>query len=281
MKYGINSPGFGQFADPRVLAELAHIADDAGWDGYFIWDHVYFTAPGAPIAPIGDPWVTLAGMAAATSRIRLGTHVTPLPRRRPWKLAREVVTLDHLSNGRVTLGLGIGEDRFGREYSAFGEPADDRLHGEMLDEGIEVLRGLWSGEPFNYDGRHYHIDDVTFLPRPVQPDIPIWIGAWWPNKKPFRRAARCDGIAPIGAEGRLTPDDYREILAYISQFRDSDRPFDVSRTAMIPEGGPGEVADAIAPYEQAGVTWWLMPLEDDMGTLDEMRALVSKGPPRA
>jgi probable F420-dependent oxidoreductase len=281
MKYGINSPGFGQFADPRVLAELAHIADDAGWDGYFIWDHVYFTAPGAPIAPIGDPWVTLAAMAAATSHIRLGTHVTPLPRRRPWKLAREVVTLDHLSNGRITLGLGIGEDRFGREYSAFGEPADDRLHGEMLDEGIEVLRGLWSGEPFNYDGRHYHIDDVTFLPRPVQPDIPIWIGAWWPNKKPFRRAARCDGIAPIGAEGRLAPDDYREILAYISQFRDSDRPFDVSRTAMIPSGSPAETADAIAPYEQAGVTWWLMPLEDDMGSLDEMRALVSKGPPGA
>ncbi|HET9496200.1 MAG TPA: TIGR03619 family F420-dependent LLM class oxidoreductase [Chloroflexia bacterium] len=281
MRYGINSPGFGQFADPRLLAELARLAEDAWWDGYFIWDHVYFGAPGAPPAPIGDPWVTLAAMAAATSRIRLGTHVTPLPRRRPWKLAREVVTLDHLSNGRFTLGLGIGEDRFGREYSAFGEPTDDRLHGEMLDEGIDVLRGLWSGEPFSCHGKHYHIDDVTFLPRPVQPTIPIWIGAWWPHKKPFRRAARCDGIAPIGAEGRLSPVDYRDILAYVAQFRESGLPFDVSRTAFLPEGSPAEAAAAIAEYEQAGVTWWLQPLEDDMGTLDDLRAIVRKGPPRS
>lgn len=124
LRYGIYSPGFGAFSDPRVLADLAHLAEDAGWDGYFLWDHIYFTAPGAPIAPVGDPWITLAAMACATSRIRLGTVVTPVPRWHPWKLAREVVTLDHLSNGRVVLGVGIGSDSFGGDFSEFGEPPD-------------------------------------------------------------------------------------------------------------------------------------------------------------
>jgi probable F420-dependent oxidoreductase len=279
MKYGIYSPAFGEFSDPRVLAELAHVADDAGWDGFFLWDHIYFSAPGAPIAPIGDPWVTLAAMAAATSRIKIGTYVTPLPRRRPWQLAREVVTLDHLSNGRVVLGVGIGEDRFGREYSAFGEPTDNLTHGEMLDEGLDVLNGLWSGEPFTYHGKHYRIDDVTFLPRPVQPHIPIWAGGWWPNKKPFRRAARYDGIAPVGVQGRLRSDDYREMLAYVAGFREGDRPFDVVRAAKLPEGEPGAVAGAITEYEDAGVTWWLEPIEDDMAPLDDLRARIRKGPP--
>ena len=189
MKYAIYSPGFGAFSDPRILAGLAHDAEDAGWDGFFLWDHVLFTMFGN--APIGDPWITLAAMATATERIRLGTLVTPVPRRRPWMLARELTTLDHLSHGRMVLGVGIGEDRFGREYSAFGEPSGAATHAVMLDEGLDVITGLWRGEPFSYSGQHYHVEDVTFLPTPIQrPRIPIWVAGNWPHKKPFRRAAQ-------------------------------------------------------------------------------------------
>jgi alkanesulfonate monooxygenase SsuD/methylene tetrahydromethanopterin reductase-like flavin-dependent oxidoreductase (luciferase family) len=286
MRFGIYSPAFGAFSDPRVLADLAHEAEESGWDGYFLWDHVMFSAgpvrpPNPQNAPMADPWVTLAAMAMTTSRIRLGPVVTPVARRRPWKLAREAVSLDILAGGRAVLGVGIGGDQYGREFSAFGEPPDDHTHAEMLDEGLEVITGLWSGEPFSYQGKHYHVDNVQFLPRPVQqPRIPIWVAGNWPNKKPFRRAARWDGVAAGSVTGRLTPDDYREMATYINEFRTSTSPFDIVRTAMLPPGEPGEVAEAIAEYEQAGVTWWLVPLEDDMGPIEELRARIHKGPPR-
>jgi alkanesulfonate monooxygenase SsuD/methylene tetrahydromethanopterin reductase-like flavin-dependent oxidoreductase (luciferase family) len=279
MKFGIYSPGFGLFSNPRPLAELAHEAEDAGWDGYFLWDHILFTQFGD--APVGDPWVTLAAMAMTTSQIKLGTLVTPMARRRPWKLAREVTTLDHLTGGRVVLGVGLGKDVFGCEFSAFGEVADDKTHAEMLDEGLDVLGGLWGGEPFSYQGKHFSVDDVAFLPRPLQkPRIPIWLGGSWPNKAPFRRAARWDGISPGAVSGGLSPEHYREMLAYIGQFRTSNEPFDMVRPAPLPVGDASRVFEIIAEYEQAGVTWWLVPIEDDMGTLDELRNRIRQGPPR-
>ena len=280
MQFGIYSPGFGLFSNPRALAELAHEAEDAGWNGYFLWDHVLFTQYGN--APIGDPWVTLAAMAMTTSTIKLGTLVTPVARRRPWKLAREVTTLDQLSGGRMVLGVGVGKDVFGREFSAFGEPADDLTHAAMLDEGLDVLVGLWSGAPFSYRGEHYSVDDVTFLPRPLQePRVPIWVAATWPNKRPFRRAARWDGVSPQALGRALLPADYRHIAAYMRQFRTLSSPFDIVRPAVLPSGDPGRVKQIIADYEEAGVTWWLVPVEDDMGTLEELRALVRQGPPGA
>lgn len=154
MQFAIDIPNFGVYSDPHLLAELAHEAEEAGWDGFFVWDHINYKivdSPG-PVA-IGDPWVQLAAIAMRTSQIKIGPMVTPLPRRRPWKLARETATLDHLSRGRLIFGIGLGSER-SKEYSTFGEVTDPRVHGEMLDEGLEVLTRLWSGEEFNYEGKN-------------------------------------------------------------------------------------------------------------------------------
>src|SRR5215218_8071647 len=205
MKYAIHAPNFATYSDPRALAELAHEAEDAGWDGFFLWDHVFWKVPQPE--PVADTWTVLAAMAALTTRIMLGPLITPLPRRRPWTVARQAVTLDHLSGGRVVLGVGIGGDWFG-DYSTFGEPAGDREHGEMLDEALAVITGLWTGEAFSYSGRHYTVKEAHFVPRPVQqPRIPIWVAGVWPNKKPFRRAALWDGVAAEARDdvGYLTP----------------------------------------------------------------------------
>jgi alkanesulfonate monooxygenase SsuD/methylene tetrahydromethanopterin reductase-like flavin-dependent oxidoreductase (luciferase family) len=188
MQFAVDIPNIGDFADPHTVAELAHEAEECGWDGFFLWDHIGADWP----VPLTDPWVLLAAVALRTSRVRLGPMVTPLPRRRPWKLAREAVTLDHLLRGRLILGVGIGG---GGEYSCFGELDDARAHGAMLDEGLTVLQGLWSGEPFSFSGAHYQIHGAHFLPRPAQAQIPVWVAGIWPNKPPFRRAARWDGRA--------------------------------------------------------------------------------------
>ena len=163
MRFCISIPNFGEYADVRRLAELAKEAEENGWDGCFLWDHIN----GWTQEPMVDPWVALAVMAAATSRIRLGTMVTPLARRRPWKLARETVTLDHLSGGRLILGVGLGFPPE-EEFTRLGEDADDRARARKLDEGLAVLTGLWSGEPFSFQGDEFEIDEATFLPRPLQ-----------------------------------------------------------------------------------------------------------------
>ena len=213
MRFAINVPNFGPFGHPRIMAELAQEVEAAGWDGMFIWDHMLWTWP--ENYPVTEPWVTLGAMAMVTERIRLGPMVTPLPRRRPWQVARQAVTLDQLSNGRAVLGVGIGGDWFG-DYSRFGEPADDRTHGQQLDEALEVVTGLWGGIPFSYAGQHYSIKETQFLPAPIQqPRIPIWVAGVWPGTKPFRRAAQYDGVAPIprGENTRLTPEDVGEMTA--------------------------------------------------------------------
>jgi len=160
MHFALNLPHFGPHADARLLADLARQAEDTGWDGFFIWDHV--AMPEA--APVVDPWVALTSCAMRTSRIRLGTMVTPLPRRRPWKLARETASLDQLSGGRLTLGAGTG--LFEQEFGDLGEESDPKARGDMLDEALEVLTGLWSGKPFSHEGRHYRLRDAHFLPPP-------------------------------------------------------------------------------------------------------------------
>ncbi len=275
MRFAINTPNFGDFANPHLVAELAHEAEDSGWDGYFLWDHIGADWPDA----VADPWIELAAMALSTSRILIGPIVTPMPRRRPQKLARETVTLDHLSNGRLVLGVGIGSDS-GREYSCYSELPDDKLHGEMLDEGLEVLTRMWSGEKFSYEGQHYSITNAHFLPRPrQQPRIPIWVAGVWPNKKPFRRAAQWDGVCPMGRDGVMTPDDFRDMLAYIEEYRTSDAPFDVVRGARTPGKDAGEDAAIVAPYAEAGVTWWSEGF-DWNDTLEAVRARIHTGPPQ-
>src|SRR5438105_3220870 len=166
MRYGVSVPNFGSFADVRKTAELARDAERAGWDGFFLWDHISAAASFDDKTPIADPWIMLAAIALATERIRIGTMITPLPRRRPWKVARETVTLDHLSGGRLVLGVGLGFPP--EEYSLFGEDADDRVRGRKLDEALDVLTGLWSAKRFRFEGEHYTVRETTFSPAPRQ-----------------------------------------------------------------------------------------------------------------
>ena len=228
MRFGIELGPWGDFADPGVLAELAREAEAAGWDGFFVWDAMVYDPPGVLTAK-ADPWVALAAVAMATERVKLGPMVTPLPRRRPWKLAREAVSLDQLSDGRLILGVGLG-DPSEEEFAWFGESGiDHATRARMLDEVLAILDGLWRAEPFSFTGEHYRLHEMTFAPPPRQsPRIPIWVGGWWPNTAPMRRAARWDGVAPGRLGAPLTPADLRALVAYIGEQRTSTDPFDVA-----------------------------------------------------
>jgi alkanesulfonate monooxygenase SsuD/methylene tetrahydromethanopterin reductase-like flavin-dependent oxidoreductase (luciferase family) len=278
MRYAFDTPQFGAYANPKLLAELAREAEDAGWDAFFIWDHVQVNWPD----PVADPWIALAAMAIATKRILLGPLVTPLYRRSPWKLARETVTLDHLSDGRLVLGVGLGGDMFG-EISTFDHPLDDRIRAAMLDESLAVLLGLWSGEKFSHDGTYYKVRETQFLPVPLQkPRIPIWVAGSWPRKPPFRRAARLDGVVPVSSdiEKSLTPDDTRAIVEFIKSHRTSDAPFDLVHSGETPGVSAEQDREIVAPYAAAGATWWLEGILPWKTSLDKVRARIRKGPPR-
>jgi alkanesulfonate monooxygenase SsuD/methylene tetrahydromethanopterin reductase-like flavin-dependent oxidoreductase (luciferase family) len=275
MRYALNLPPFGAFADVHALALLAREAEEAGWDGFFLWDHLQ-AQPGVPVA---DPWVALCAIALQTRRLRLGALVTPLPRRRPWKFARETVSLDHLCAGRLIVGVGIGGDTWFGEYRTFGESVDDRVHGAMLDEGLEVLTGLWSGQPFQHQGPYYTVRDALFLPPPLQtPRIPLWIAGIWPNKAPMRRAARWDGVCPIVEGHTMHPAEVRDMLTYIRKYRSADEPFDVVLGGSLGTRDPMEMADLLRRYAEAGVTWWQEGFLWQ-NTLDEVRARILQGPP--
>jgi alkanesulfonate monooxygenase SsuD/methylene tetrahydromethanopterin reductase-like flavin-dependent oxidoreductase (luciferase family) len=275
MYFAINTPNFGVYSDVRLLAELAHEAEEAGWDAFFIWDHIGSGPEWS--APFADPWLALVAMALATTYIKLGPIVTPLPRRRPWKVAREAVTLDRLSNGRLILGAGIGTDQ-AREFSCFGENADDKLHGEMLDEGLEVLTRLWSGETFSFTGKHYQLTDACFLPTPVQqPRIPIWLAGVWPHKKPFRRAAQWDGVCPIGSERELTAQDFREITAYM-QTQPTSASFNIVASGHTTGTDKEQDRATVQSFAEAGATWWQEGF-DWTYSLEQVRARIQHGPP--
>ncbi len=288
MKYGIYVPNFGEFGDARVLADLARDAEAADWDGFFIWDHIWpflsekplwrdrTTVLSLPPQPLADAWIALTGIAMSTERIRFGALVTPLARRRPHKVAREAVTLDHLSGGRLVVGAGLGTPP-DSEFERFGEESDDRVRAAKLDEALDVLTGLWSGRPFAHKGAYYTVRGATFLPSPLQrPRIPIWAAGIWPHKAPMRRAARFDGVFPqhVYFESNvLHPDDYRALRACIADYRTSDAPFDIVHYAgNNPAREPGE----IARYEETGVTWWLEAYET---TVAQARSRIRLGPP--
>src|SRR5919112_3690776 len=195
MRSGLFLPLFDALADPAVVARVAREAEEAGWDGFFLWDHIRWREP---VRAVGDTQVTLAAIATATERIRFGPMVTPLARRRPAKVARETAALDLLSGGRLTLGVGLGSDRFASEFSITGEELDDRRRARMLDESLEILAAAWSGEPVRHRGEHYTVDGMSFLPRPVQrPAIPVWVAGFYGKPRPMRRAARYQGFFPI------------------------------------------------------------------------------------
>lgn len=265
MRYGLFLPVFGDLAEPAVVARLAAEAEAAGWDGAFVWDHVAYAAP---VTDIADPWITMAAMACSTSTIRLGPMITPLPRRRPVKVAREVATLDRLSGGRLTLGVGIGGDT-SNELSGCGETADARQRGAMLDEALGILAAAGSGEVLTHRGPHYVADGFAVLPRPIQPHVPVWVAARWGNPAPLRRAARHDGVFPIGLE---SPDQLAELVATVSSQRTATGPYDVA------VGGP--VEQDPRPWADAGATWWLTSFSPYTLTEVEVRAAITAGPPR-
>jgi len=272
MRFGISIPNF---AEPEALLQVARDTEQGGWDGFFLWDHVLVDV-GAP-PPVCEPWTVLAAAATMTSRVRLGTMVTPLARRRPWVLARQVTTVDHLSHGRAVLGVGLGVPPEA-EYAAFGESADPAEHAALVDEGLDVIDALWTGEPVTHTGPRHRLRDVTFLPRPVQrPRVPIWSAASLPARAGIRRAARWDGIVPIYASGEefrpVTPDEVAGIVEEISSRRTSDGAFDVVVWVLA------EDAEACAEYERAGATWLIHGPAPGDDWLDDARSIAAGGPP--
>lgn len=257
IKRGIAVPCFGE--DPAELIDLGIAAEREGFDGYFLWDHMVFSNSGDG-PPILDPWLVLAVVAAKTSRIKLGTMVTPVPRRRPWQLARETATLDRLSGGRLILGVGIGSPSYG-DFGIFGDATGERERAELLDEGLDIMAGLWSGERFSFKGEHFSIDPVRFTPTPVQrPRIPVWIAGVLPNRRPIERAARWDGMVPIcyDANGLVRPTaaEIAEATGRIGGLRGSAAGYDMAVWAEV-ASQPGEVAELAVPYAEAGATWWI------------------------
>jgi alkanesulfonate monooxygenase SsuD/methylene tetrahydromethanopterin reductase-like flavin-dependent oxidoreductase (luciferase family) len=241
---------------------------------------------------IADPWVALAGMATATTTLKLGTLITPVARRRPWKLARELVTLDQLSNGRVIFGVGLGEpgeDDFGR----FGEDPDARTRAARLDEGLALIDAFQRGEPVQFDGAHYTVDSPAFKPGPVQqPRIPVWVGGNFPNRLPMRRAARWDGYVPIAWKpGYMSLEDWDEAMAVIAAERDSDTPLTRVQASRVPGNDPAEDAAIVAPYADYGIEWWVEMVDPFLdyeswskpwpsGAVGDMQARIRRGPPR-
>jgi alkanesulfonate monooxygenase SsuD/methylene tetrahydromethanopterin reductase-like flavin-dependent oxidoreductase (luciferase family) len=261
-------PPFGQLADPRLLAALAAEAEEAGWDGVFLWDHVVYRPPADAVL---DAWIALAAIAAATTRVRLGPMVTPLARRRPHVVARQVAALDLLSEGRFVLGAGLGLDASGGELSRFGEELDDRIRAGMLDEALGLLDALLRGERVDHAGEHYVARDVRFLPPPQQqPRPPIWLAGRWPNGAPLRRAARYDGVFVIDLPDVAALARVRRAVTAARPQDRADEPFD-----FVVADVPGSDA---RPWRDAGATWWLTNLDAFTTTLDQARRLAAAPP---
>ncbi len=291
MRYGIQTPPLGDYADARLLASLARDAEDAGWDGFFVWDDVI---PEGQMSA-ADPWIATAAIALHTERIRIGILVTPLPRRRPWIVARQTATLDRLSGGRFIQGVGTGGGP--HEWDNVGDEGDARVRGAMLDEALDILAGLWTGEPFSYAGTHYKMEDfVRFTPTLVQtPRIPIWVAGQWPNKKPARRAARWDGYFPIDrnfAYDHMMPLDLtREAIEFVREQRRinglADAPFDFAHWGISSGKDSAQDAALAAAFAGVGVTWWMENLSpwvygwDQQGAwpVEAMRERILAGPP--
>lgn len=270
MRYGVIITG-GAVHEQVAMARLA---EERGWDGVFTWDGIHV----GDAMEVHDPWVLMAAFASATERVRLGAVVQPLARRRPWKVAREAVTLDHVSDGRLVLCVGLGatdDSGFGR----VGEPTDRRTRAEKLDEALEILTGLWTGEPFGYEGRHYRFPPMAFRPTPVQrPRIPVWVVGGWPSQRSMARAARYDGVLPTPLRGRAyDPALIAEVRAWIGERRSLDG-YDVVIEGTTP-ADPREAAAQVAPWEEAGATWWIE--SDWESPPEQVRRRIEAGPPHA
>lgn len=276
IRFGLDVPIDGRYADPFMTLDLAQEAEEAGWDGFFIQDFIYSAGP------ILDPIVTLAAIALRTRTIRLGAFMTALPRRRPWKLAREMATLDLLSGGRMIMGVGLGFQE--QEFTAFGEEVDLRVRAEKLDEGLDLISQFWQGGPVQFEGKHYRVDLPALLPKPVQqPRIPIWVSGGWPRRKPFRRAARWDGIYVMTnnqeTNASLMPEEVVQIKETIDAARrvapGSQAKIDIAVNCTTPlDNRVG--AEMVRPYIEAGATWCVQLAPEDP---QEYRKRIQAGPP--
>jgi alkanesulfonate monooxygenase SsuD/methylene tetrahydromethanopterin reductase-like flavin-dependent oxidoreductase (luciferase family) len=272
MRYGIVVANLGEYSDPRVAVQLARAAEEAGWEAFFVWDHLGFVWG----QPSCDPWVVLGAVAASTTRLKLGTALTPLARRRPQVVANAVASLDLLSRGRVVFGAGLGG--VAEEFTAFGDPGDAKERAVRLDEGLTILDRLWSGASVTHRGPHYAVEGITLAPLPLQrPRVPIWIGG--EGSPALRRAARWDGwLAPAtNPDGTMakSPERIAEMVAEIRRQRTTDAPFEVA------VDGYSESGDPTLPraYEAAEATWWLESIHGTRGPLDENMARIEAGPP--
>jgi alkanesulfonate monooxygenase SsuD/methylene tetrahydromethanopterin reductase-like flavin-dependent oxidoreductase (luciferase family) len=262
MRFGLHLPNFAAFSDPRQVAELARSAEEAGWEGFFPWDHVVRSEGDFPLI---DPWVTMGAIAQATERILLGPMVTPLSRRRPWNVARHLTTLDHLSVGRLIFGVGLGVTT-GPELANFGELIDPKIRGDMLDEGLDILRSSWTGQPVDHHGQHYRVDHITFLPRPVRPGgIPIWAATERVKGRPVRRAAGLDGVFPFG----LPPAALPELIDNVA----AQRPAGIDGYEFVAAG-----TDDWSAWQSHGATWWLHVLPWNQ-PFEISQKIVAAGPP--
>lgn len=270
--------------DLKNIGELAHQAEQAGWDGVFIPDCISIETKTIPAVPFYDPWIALGIVAARTSRIHFGTMVTAMPRRRPWKLARETMTLDHLSNGRFILAVGLGAAADDAGFYKVGEAMDLKTRAELLDEGLEILAGCWSGKPFSFQGKHYQVDHMTLVPAPIQsPRIPIWVVGVWPKTKSVNRALRWDGIIPQKYKPKpkemyMKPEEIAEVRALVEKNRKAPGMFDIIASGTTPGKNNKRAIQQVQPYAEAGATWWL---EAAWGAAAEkVRAHIQQGPPR-
>jgi hypothetical protein len=272
MKFGFVLPN----GDAQTAADFACAAEQAGWDGFFVWEPVWGI----------DAWICLTAAAMRTERIRLGTLLSPIARMRPWKLASETATLDNLSGGRVILSIGLGAIDTG--YKEFGEVVNRKKRAELMDEGLDILCGLWAGQPFQYTGKHYKIKECNFYPPPPpaqKPRIPIWVVGAWPFHKSMQRALRYDGLLPVSLDPtnrklqEMTPELLRQIASYTTERRDPGSPFDIIWEGKTPGDDPAAAAEIVYPWAQAGATWWIEAL---WGVDDSIKVLerIQQGPPR-
>jgi alkanesulfonate monooxygenase SsuD/methylene tetrahydromethanopterin reductase-like flavin-dependent oxidoreductase (luciferase family) len=283
MQYGFVLPG----GEIRDFGEYAVAAEEAGWDALFLPDALGIETKNYPAFNWFDPWVMLAVMAERTERIKLGTMLTALPRRRPWKLAREVSTLDHVSNGRMILASGVGAAKDDGGFYKVGEAMDLKVRAQLMDEGLEIVNGLWRGKPYSFSGQHYTVKKMTMLPRPLQkPRIPLWVVGVWPKQKSVNRALKWDGIiVQTYREDKrsmpvTTPDDIRDIKRYVEKHRKKRAPFEIITGVPTPGKNRQKAVAMVQPFLEAGATWWLDALwsaNDKQATLTRIK----QGPPRA
>jgi len=276
VRFGLFIPPFGELADPGRVADLAVVAEEAGWSGFFLWDHV-LSAPGVPLA---DAWVTMAAVATATDEILFGPMVTPLSRRRPWTLARQIATLDRLSGGRLVLGVGLGDDGW-KEFSSFGEVTEPRERGVLLDDSLEAVRLLLTGETTDFEGKRLAVHASPFLPRPVADPVPVWVGCRWPNRAPLARAARMEGCFPIFPGSPDVPDtrdltELRDALAV----RGAPDGHQLVIRCVLRGLDPDGWSAAVTALQDCGVTWVLEGFNPGVPAA-EVEAVVARGPGRS